>query len=66
MNAVNSSGDTALHLAAYRGHREVCMVLKGHEADLSIVNRKGKTPHREAVAGEHMEIAALLAEKKTG
>jgi len=57
VNARNSRGDTALHIAAYRGHVDIIMTLLRAKADVSIRNEKGKTPQQEALEGGHRQIA---------
>jgi len=57
INGTNNRGDTALHIAAYRGHRDVITALLKAGADVTSQNDKGKTPHQEAVEGGHRQIA---------
>lgn len=44
VNATNMGDDTALHLAAAHGHREVVHRLLGKKADVNAVNEHGCTP----------------------
>lgn len=44
VNASNSDGSTALHVAATVGSRGVVQYLTDHRADINVVDSLGKTP----------------------
>jgi RNA polymerase sigma factor (sigma-70 family) len=52
-----------LHLAAWRGHKEVVECLLDHGADLDGVDDLGRTPLAYAEWGGHREVAALLRQR---
>lgn len=49
-NAKNSSGDTPLHEAAFRGRTEMAKVLLSHGADANAPDKGGSTPLHEIAA----------------
>ncbi len=60
VNAVTSSGDTALRLAAANGFFEIANILIGAGANLQIKNNWGETALSSAIAKNHTPIATLL------
>ncbi len=56
----NSSGYTPLHLAASSGHVECVKVLLTYGADISLTDKRGKTPLRTAVLSAKSRVATLL------
>ncbi len=50
-NAANQAGDTALHLAAARGHDTVIQWLVEHGARVNVQNKRGITPLAAAMFG---------------
>lgn len=62
ISAKNNIGDTALHIAAYRGYFETVVELVKNGAELNMPNRAGDLPlHKAAVYG-WTEIAKYLVE----
>jgi ankyrin repeat protein len=55
-----AAGDTALHSAAQRGHKEIVELLLANGADVNITNQWGQTPLHYAVVFQHEEIAKAL------
>ena len=64
VNCQNAMGDTPLHLAAYRGHYEICRRLLQAGASANLVNHKNKTAIDEADNVKHHKIVKLLKEGK--
>lgn len=60
INATNMGDDTALHLAAAHGHREITSYLLRHKADLNAVNEHGNTPLHYACFWGYQNIAEDL------
>ncbi len=54
------TGLTALHQAAFHGHRAIAALLIEAGADVDAASRRGETPLHLTVYWEHREIAALL------
>jgi serine/threonine-protein phosphatase 6 regulatory ankyrin repeat subunit B len=63
VNAVNSDGKTALHLASYEEITASVKLLVEHNADLSIADQNGSTALHEAV--DKAEIVEVLLDKGT-
>ena len=61
VNAQSQKGDTALHLAAYRGSRHLCSLLLNYGACKNILNNNGKTAQQEAAGAGHTAITNFLA-----
>ncbi|CAM9751389.1 unnamed protein product [Lampetra fluviatilis] len=59
-DAVNSSGSSALHVAANRGYAEVARVLCEHACDVNVQDACGDTALHDALAKEARGVAALL------
>ncbi|KAG8130995.1 hypothetical protein E2320_017657 [Naja naja] len=55
-------GNTALHLAAKNGHRDVLEILLQHWEDINELNQNCETPFYMAVEGGHEKCADLLLE----
>ena len=51
---------TALHLAAWNGHRDILMALLEGGADVNAQDDKRQTALHRAAAGGHKDVAALL------
>ncbi|KEO82419.1 ankyrin repeat domain-containing protein [Tumebacillus flagellatus] len=64
INNLSHDGWTALHLAAFFGHRETAEVLLANGADHRIfsTNEMGNQPLHAAVAGRRTDVARLLIE----
>uniref|UniRef100_A0A8C2TKE2 Serine/threonine-protein phosphatase 6 regulatory ankyrin repeat subunit B-like n=1 Tax=Coturnix japonica TaxID=93934 RepID=A0A8C2TKE2_COTJA len=61
INALNSSGETLLHVAASQGHLNVMEYLISKGAKLDVMDQKGRTPlHRAAEKGHGDAAKALL------
>lgn len=60
VNAVDESGQSALHHAAEQGTPEIAKLLLGHGARRDVHDRAGRTPGMIASASGHRELAALL------
>ncbi|XP_070192763.1 uncharacterized protein [Littorina saxatilis] len=60
VNAQTSKGDTACHLAAYRGHLEAVQVLLAAGADVDVTNTHFRTPYDDAVREGHVTILPYL------
>ena len=54
-----TSGDTALHLAALIGHEELCKVLLNNGAYKDAVNLSGKTPYQTGVETGKIDVQRL-------
>ncbi len=62
MNAQDSTGRTALHVAAEKGDRQITAILLSRGADPNIQDKYGYTPLSNAVSSGHTEIARMLVE----
>jgi len=69
VNAVNDSGQTAMHNAAFTGASPVVQFLADHGGQVNVKNKKGETPWSMASGiapgpagsyGNHYSTAALL------
>ena len=60
MNVQNERGDTALHLAAYRGFKDLVTVLTRAWADPFVKNAQSKTALQEAQAQQHTSASVVL------
>ncbi|KAI8114259.1 hypothetical protein M9434_002385 [Picochlorum sp. BPE23] len=63
LNAKDSSGRSALHLAAARGRMEVVQYLWSKALDLENEDKDGKTPLHLASANGHADIVEFLIKK---
>jgi ankyrin repeat protein len=52
--------ETALHLAAYHGHCDVCTVLLEAQCNIELVNEYNETAHQSAAANKQDTSAALI------
>uniref|UniRef100_A0A8C8SU28 Ankyrin repeat protein n=1 Tax=Pelusios castaneus TaxID=367368 RepID=A0A8C8SU28_9SAUR len=61
INAVNSSNETLLHIAAANGHVAIIEYLINKGAKLEVKDKKGRTPlHRAAEKGQDDAVKVLL------
>ena len=60
VNAIDTDGCTALHLAAQDGHTSIARMLLGHGAIADACERQGKTAHELAQEHDHPEVVAAL------
>ena len=60
LNAYDSNGETALHLAARCGLYEICEALVKHGADLSMFDNQGRNVLHVAVCGNQYNIVKLV------
>ena len=60
INSTNMGDDTALHLAAAHGHREVVLILLKNKADVNAVNEHGNSPLHYACFWGYQAIAEEL------
>lgn len=60
INASNMGDDTALHLAAAHGHRDVVTLLLKNKADVNAVNEHGNTPLHYACFWGYQDIGEDL------
>ena len=59
-NVVAASGNTPLHVAAMRDHREIAAELIAHRARTDVVDKQGRTPADWARAKEHVDVASII------
>ncbi|KAF6128717.1 ankyrin repeat domain 17 [Phyllostomus discolor] len=59
---VPSSRDTALTIAADKGHYKFCELLIGRGAHIDVRNKKGNTPLWLAANGGHLDVVQLLVQ----
>eukprot|EP00118_Oscarella_pearsei_P019911 m.214261 g.214261 ORF g.214261 m.214261 type:complete len:859 (+) comp39807_c1_seq7:2007-4583(+) len=59
-NMQNKNGDSALHLAAYRGKLDAVRVLLDAGADVGLKNSEGRTPIEDAESNGHDQVAECL------
>merc|ERR1712088_198064 len=60
MGPVASSRDTALTIAADKGHEKFCELLIDHQACVDARNKRGNTPMWLACNGGHLDVMKLL------
>ena len=60
VNAQTTNGDSACHLAAYRGHLEAVQILTMAGADVELTNAHFRTPYDEASRQGHTHLLGLL------
>jgi len=63
VNAKNSDGNTALHIAAIYGYKDMAEFLLASKADVNGKNNKGETPLRLALSKGHKDVAELLRQQ---
>lgn len=66
LDTQNKTGNTALHLSAYRGHTEIVKLLVQSGADVFLRNEKGRCASEEAEVGNHSLTAQFLYKKMKG
>lgn len=66
VNAADTQGDTALHLAAYYGHHEIVDLLIASEADISSKNHYNQTALDMAVMHHHPLVENRLRAHENG
>uniref|UniRef100_A0A8C3TMZ5 Uncharacterized protein n=1 Tax=Chelydra serpentina TaxID=8475 RepID=A0A8C3TMZ5_CHESE len=65
INAVNSSNETLLHIAAANGHVAITEYLINKGAKLDVKDKKGRTPvHRAAEKGQDDAVKVLLQNRQ--
>jgi acyl-CoA-binding protein len=62
-NSLDETGQTALHLAADRGHLECVQILLDHGADVQATDQEGISILQAAVIAGHFEMCRLLLQK---
>jgi rRNA processing protein Krr1/Pno1 len=61
VNSTDSSGDTALHIAAAKGRREMVQFLIANGANVNLANNLGSTPlHKAALANQIFIVEFLV------
>lgn len=60
VNSLDADGDTPLHIAARKGHKELTLLLLRNQADVNAVNALHVTPLKLAKGFGHGEAAAIL------
>ena len=60
VDALDKSGNTALHVAAKRDHKDVVELLVSEGAAVSALDKWGKTALHRAVEGGHKDVVDLL------
>uniref|UniRef100_A0A663FKD5 Uncharacterized protein n=1 Tax=Aquila chrysaetos chrysaetos TaxID=223781 RepID=A0A663FKD5_AQUCH len=63
INALNSSSETLLHVAAANGHLTIMEYLISKGAKIDVKDKKGRTPLHGAAEKGHAESAEVLIEK---
>ena len=63
MFASDSSRNTALHLAAMKGFKNIVKQLLDYNAPLLACNMEGKTPLELAIEMKHNEVAVVIIKK---
>lgn len=63
IDKANKSGDTALHLAAARGHLDTVLSLLNNGAEVNIQNENERTALERASLNKHSEIVDALLKK---
>ena len=65
VNAADNDGDTPLHNAAWKGHREMIELLIARGADIRARDSRGNTPLDEAIQRGYAEVVPLLGQQGT-
>ena len=60
VDAKDSSGKTALHLACSEGHCRVCQLLLNKGADIKAVTADNTTPLHNAILNGHSQVATMI------
>ena len=66
VNTVDTDGLTLLHNAAMNGKKDIVELLLASRAEPALKTNAGLTPEEFAIAANHLDIAALLAESVAG
>jgi ankyrin repeat protein len=66
IDSTDSEGGTALHTAAYQGHREVVSYLIRKGASLTLKDNEGSLPIHKAAFQGHEEALSTLIRKGLG
>jgi ankyrin repeat protein len=64
VSSKDNNGYTALHFAAFGGHKDVADFLLAHMADVNAKNNQDLTPLYLAVAYDHKDVVDLLLSNK--
>jgi hypothetical protein len=65
VNSRDTNNDTALHWAAFNGHKDVAEWLLATQADLNARDNDGETPLHRAASGGHADVVELLLARGT-
>jgi ankyrin repeat protein len=60
VDARNTHGQTPLHMAAFKGHKEAAIYLLDHGADVNAENNQGSTPLLLSAEEGHLPFVDLL------
>ena len=60
VSSKDSDGDTPLHIAAYKGYKDIAKLLLGKGADVNAKNEDGDTPLHMAADKGNKDVAELL------
>jgi len=60
INAANKQGKTALHRAAYNGHKHLVTLLAAAGSDLNVKDSGGNTPLHSAIMNEFFDCAQVM------
>ena len=63
VNHQDANQNSALHIAAQKGHVSICQVLLQHGADVNIQNKHQQTPLHVVSNGRNKEILELLIKR---
>jgi ankyrin repeat protein len=66
INARNMQSETPLYFCAEAGYPKTVKLLLDAGADTSILSSTGNSPLKAAISAKHIQVAALLAERKLG
>ena len=60
VNVRDSGGETALYVAAQKGHQEMVELLLANKAEVNAADINGRTPLQVAMSNGHAAVAELL------